>query len=161
MAERRLAALEAGQQIIELKHRYWRACDGKDPDGIRACFVPDATIDLGPLGTIDGVEGLITIYSAIALRRGDDGSYRVLDMHHGMHPEIELTSDVEARGRWSLRFRQLDLDARTERVGAIEYDDRYRWVDGAWRIAASRAHELWALVRPLPEDATITETIDE
>jgi hypothetical protein len=31
----------------------------------------------------------------------------VLDMHHGMHPEIEILSETGARGSWTLRFRQV------------------------------------------------------
>jgi hypothetical protein len=158
-AEQRLRALEDRQAITELKHRYWRACDGKDPDGMRACFVTSgAEIDFGPMGRFDGVDGLIDVYERVALRRHEDG-YRILDMHHGMHPVIEVSSETTASGRWTLRFRQIDVVARTERVGAVEYEDDYEVEDGQWRIARSRARELWAVMRPLPDSAVITEQI--
>jgi hypothetical protein len=156
--ERRLRLIEDRQAIIDLKHRYWRACDGKDPAGMRACFVArGAEIDFGPLGGLD-LDGLIDVYERIALQRHGDG-YRILDMHHGMHPVIEVASATEASGRWTMRFRQIDRVARTERVGAVEYDDAYRVENGRWRIARSQARELWAIVRPLPESAEITEKI--
>ncbi|GAA1267622.1 hypothetical protein GCM10009609_33410 [Pseudonocardia aurantiaca] len=34
-----LDALEAVQAITRMEYRYWRACDNKDPDGFRRCFV--------------------------------------------------------------------------------------------------------------------------
>jgi hypothetical protein len=36
--ERRLARQEAIQAIQTLKHAYLRACDGKDPEGVKDCF---------------------------------------------------------------------------------------------------------------------------
>jgi hypothetical protein len=157
--EERLRVIEDRQAIIELKHRYWRACDGKDPAGMRACFVTSgAEIDFGPMGRFEGVDGLIDIYERIALRRYE-GGYQILDMHHGMHPVIELTSAATASGRWTMRFRQIDVAARTERVGAVEYEDEYEVEDGRWRIARSQARELWAVMRPLSDSTEITEQI--
>lgn len=157
----RLAALEARTAITELKHRYWRACDGKDPVTMRACFVDEgADIDFGPLGRFEGADALIAIFERIALRRLDDGGYRILDMHHGMHEEVQVTSPTAARGRWTLRFRQVDRAARTQRVAAIEYDDDYRLETDGWRIARSHARELWSVVTPLANTAVIEERID-
>jgi hypothetical protein len=159
--ESRLHALEARTAIAELKHRYWRACDGKDPGAMRACFVDaDADIDFGPLGRFAGADALVAIFERIALHRLDDGGYRILDMHHGMHEELELTSPTTACGRWTLRFRQVDRAARTERVAAIEYDDDYRLERDGWRIARSHARELWSVVTPLADTAVIEEHID-
>jgi hypothetical protein len=158
---RRLDAFEARTAITELKHRYWRACDAKDPVSMRACFVDEgADIDVGPLGRFGDADALVAIFERIALRRLDDGSYRILDMHHGMHEELELTSPTTASGRWTLRFRQVDRVARTQRVAAVEYDDDYRLGRDGWRIARSHARELWSVVTPLADTATIEEHID-
>jgi len=43
--ESRIARLEDLRAIEMLKWRYLRACDRKQPDVVRACFVPDAVID--------------------------------------------------------------------------------------------------------------------
>jgi hypothetical protein len=159
-SEQRLRRIEDRQAIVELKYRYLRACDGKDPAGMRACFVTSgAQIDFGPMGRFDGVDGLLDIYERVALRRHEEG-YRILDMHHAMHPVIEVSSETTASGRWTMRFRQIDVVARTERVGAVEYEDDYEVDDGRWRIARSHARELWAVTRPLPDSAVITEQID-
>ena len=158
--EQRVAAIEAREAIVALKHRYWRACDGKDPEGMRDCFLADgAEIDFGPMGRFDDVDALVDVYRRVALQRHEHG-YRILDMHHGMHPEIEVAaSATTASGRWTLRFRQIDRKTRTERVGAVEYEDEYQVEDGRWRIARSRARERWAIVRQLPDSAVIAEQI--
>jgi hypothetical protein len=148
--EQRLAALENVQAITALKYRYWRACDAKDPDAMRACFVrAGARIEYGPMGSYDDVSGLIEIFTRIALRRLDDGRYAVLDMHHGLHPEITVLSPERATGRWTLHFRQVDNARGTERVSAGEYDDEYVVEDAGWRIAATTYRPRWTLERPL------------
>ena len=44
----------ARDAIEQLKYRYWRACDAKDPDGFRDCFVATGgELDFGPLGRPD------------------------------------------------------------------------------------------------------------
>lgn len=157
----RVEMLEARAAIVELKHRYWRACDGKDPAAMRACFVADgADIDFGPLGRFDGADALVAIFERIALHRLDDGGYRMLDMHHGVHEELELTSPTTASGRWTLQFRQVDRAARTQRLAAIEYHDDYRIEEGSWRIARSHARELWSTLTPLSDATVIEEHVD-
>lgn len=48
--EARLARLEAVEAIRRLKAHYFHCCDGKDPDGMAACFVSGAAdIDYGVL----------------------------------------------------------------------------------------------------------------
>ncbi len=157
--EQRIARLEAIEAITALKYRYWRACDGKDPVGFRSAFIATgAAIDFGPLGSFDDADPITDIYRAIALKK-QDGKYLILDMHHGLHPDIQLTSDTTASGSWTLRFRQLNLAERTEKVAAIEYDDRYVVEDGVWKIAACKATDLWSITRPLDDDAIVSENL--
>ena len=102
--------------IERLKYRYWRASDAKDIDAFRDCFVrTGARIDYGPLGTFDDADALTDIFRRVALHKVD-GRFAILDMHHGMHPDITLTTETTATGRWSLRFRQVNLLDRTETV---------------------------------------------
>ncbi|MGW5381260.1 SDR family NAD(P)-dependent oxidoreductase [Nocardia sp. NPDC003963] len=144
--------------IEHLKYRYWRACDAKDPAGIRACFVETgADIDFGPLGRFDA-DGLTQVFQDIALRT-HEGGHRILDMHHGMMPDITLLGAAEAVGSWTLRFTQLDLRARTQTLAAIEYDDRYVLENGEWRMSTCHSRTLWSVTQPLPPDATITDNI--
>lgn len=153
--EDRLAALEAVEEIKRVKYRYLRACDNKRPDEFRACFAPDAVLDYGEkLGSFTGVDGIARLFEAIALKQVE-GRYVVFDMHHALHPDIRLTGSDTADGDWSLRFRQVNLEHRTQTVGAIEYSDSYLRTDQGWRISRSEVRELWTMATPLPETATV------
>ena len=150
--EERIAALEAVEEIKRLKYRYLRACDRKQPEEFRACFVASgAVLDYGEkLGQFRDADGIRAVFEAIALKQVD-GHYVVLDMHHAVHPDIRVTSPTTAEGEWSLRFRQVNTERRTETVGAVEYSDSYEVEDGQWRIRRCAVRELWTMTTPLPE----------
>lgn len=158
--EQRIARLEAIEAIKSLKYRYLRACDLKQPDVFRESFVQKgASIDYGPqVGRFEDADGIAEVYRRVALER-QEGSYVVLDMHHGLHPEIEILSETEARGTWTLSYRRVSLNDRMQRVSTIEYDDRYEVENDAWRIRSCHVRTLWSLATPLPEDAEIVETL--
>lgn len=152
---RRLDDLDRVTAIQQLKYRYFRACDGKDAAAFRDCFVRSgARIDYGPLGRYDDAEPLAAIFGQVARHRVD-GRFVVFDMHHGTHPDITLTSPSTATGRWTLKFRQVNLLDRTETLMTGEYADEYVIEDGAWKMAASTLTERWRLRRPLGPDAEV------
>lgn len=153
--EARLEALEQIEAIKALKHRYFRACDAKDPDTFRACFIAQgADVDYGPLGGFTDADQIAAVFSRIALHKVD-GKPVILDMHHGMHPDIEITGPGAATGHWTLKFRQLNLIERTERLITGEYDDDYLIEDGVWKMARSHFRQLWSMVCPLADDAVV------
>lgn len=157
----RIAALEHIEAIKTLKYRYWRACDAKDPNGFRASFIASgARIDYGPLGSFDDVEPMVQIFTRIALRQVD-GRHVVFDMHHGMHPDITLTGDSTATGRWTLRFRQINLVAGTETVSTSEYFDEYVVEDGQWKMSSCVNRPIWSVTRPLDAAAVIVDSFEE
>lgn len=151
----RLTALETIEAIKALKHRYFRACDTKDPATLRSCFAAGARLDYGPLGRFDDADAMAAVFERIALHTVD-GKPAVLDMHHGLHPDITVDGE-RARGRWTLKFRQVNLVKQTELVLTGEYDDEYVYVpaDGAWKITASRFRPLWTITRPLGDDVIV------
>jgi hypothetical protein len=150
----RIANLERIQAICELKYRYWRACDAKDPNAMRDCFVRSgAKIEYGPMGSYDDAEPLVAVFTKIALRRLDDGRWAVLDMHHGLHPQITVHDPTHASGQWTLHFRQIDVAGAAERLSTGEYEDEYVVEDGHWRIAATTYAPRWTLSRPFGEAA--------
>lgn len=141
----------ARHAIEQLKYRYWRACDAKDPEGFRACFVRSGgVLDYGPLGRTDP-DAMVELFRRIALATAPDGGPRVLDMHHGFMPSIELTGPGRATGRWTLHFRQVDRVAGTETVSTGEYDDVYVLEDGRWVMAECLFTPGWSITRPLGE----------
>ena len=75
----RLERLEIVQAIERLKYRYWRACDAKDPDTFRDCFVKQgADIDYGPgLGAFHDREPLVEVFARLARRRPAAGGSRL------------------------------------------------------------------------------------
>ncbi|BAN47111.1 nuclear transport factor 2 family protein [Metapseudomonas resinovorans] len=137
--EQRLARLEALEAIRLLKHCYFNACDLKEVEAIRACFAEGAiVIDYGPLGTFGERDSFVALYQSMACNE------RVIDLHHGANPEIELTGEDEALGRWALYYFNLDAETgATRQLGGV-YQDRYRCIDGAWKIVETvfRAHSV-------------------
>ncbi|WP_137724861.1 nuclear transport factor 2 family protein [Prescottella subtropica] len=155
--EQRIADLERIEAIKNLKHRYLRACDAKDPETFRACFVDrGARIDYGPLGQFDDADPIAEIFRSIALQKVD-GRHVILDMHHAFHPEITLHGDESASGKWTLAFRQVNLIDNTETVRSIEYVDEYVVENGAWKMSACASNVLWSMTRPLGEGTVVTE----
>lgn len=152
-----LASIEA---IKAMKHRYWRACDNKDPDGFRSCFIrKGADVDYGPaLGKHDDIEPIIQAFIEIALRKVD-GQYNVLDMHHGLMPEITMVAPTEATGRWTLLFRQVNVEAGTDTSMTGEYDDRYVIEDGEWKMSKCHFRPLWTITRKLADTDTILQML--
>ena len=149
--------LEQIEAIKTLKYRYWRACDAKDPQGFRAAFIAKgATLDYGRLGRFDDVEPMAQIFTQFALQKVD-GKHVIFDMHHGLHPDITLTSDTTATGRWTLRFRQVNLIDNIETVSTGEYYDEYVIEDGEWKTSHCAFTETWSVTRPLDPAAVVTE----
>lgn len=153
--EQRLSRLEAIKEIERLKYRYLRACDRKDPDAIRECFVRDgAELDYGPLGKLTGRDALVEVFTNLALRR-ESGTWLYHDVHHGHHPDIDVLDDASATGRWTLSFLRVNLEAGAVEQASIEYHDSYVVEDGAWKIRSSRVTPLTSFSQPLAEAARV------
>ena len=154
------AETRARAAIEQLKYRYWRACDAKDPRGFRECFVASGgQLDFGPLGRTDP-DSMVGIFKHIALATASDGGPRILDMHHGFMQSITLDpagSDgqpTRATGTWTLHFRQVDRDKGTETISTGEYADAYVIEDGRWVMAECLFTPGWSITRSL-DGATV------
>lgn len=131
--ERRLRALEDAEAIRTLKHRYFFACDRKDPKTMRACFVDRGVhIDYGKIGTFDDADALVKVYTEIACHP------HMVEMHHGANPQIEVLDETRARGTWSLAYFLINTRDRTLTQLAGYYEDEYRKEGGAWKISRTR-----------------------
>lgn len=122
----------------------------------RESLVTGSEVDYGPLGTTDA-DSMCAIFRRFALDTDADGKYTVLDMHHGMHPVITLTAPGEATGRWTLRFRSLNLTTQTETVLSGEYDDVYVLEDDQWKIQRTTFRANWRMTRPITADTHIEQ----
>jgi acetyl esterase/lipase len=132
-------ALAAIESIRQLKARYFRLMDTKQWDAMAAVFARNARLFDEESQT--GWTGRDAIAAGLA---------RVLakarTVHQGHMPEIELLSDTEARGVWSMNdwvdTPEFTLD------GWGHYHERYVFEDGAWRIADERISRLRVVRTP-------------
>jgi hypothetical protein len=142
--ERRIAALEDVEAIKRLKYAYWRCLDQKRWDELAACFTEDATVSYGGgdyrFAGRDAIIGFLS--KALSRESGSVG------IHHGHHPEIELTGPATARGQWALyNYLFNEGQQRGVREGAF-YDDEYVKVGGRWLLLHTGYtyvfHEEWS-----------------
>ena len=130
--ERRVRALEDVHAITQLKHRYFRLLDHGEWDALRECFTDDVEThyESGHYRYAGIDEAMRFLSESLDGLRGN-GRWGI---HLGHHPEIELVSETEALGRWTLHAPSMDRGSG--RVGRQEsfYEDEYRKVGDAWRI---------------------------
>lgn len=131
--QRRLQRLEDAEAIRTLKHRYFFCCDRKDPAGMRACFADGPVhIDYGAVGTFDRADALVKVYTEIACHD------HMVEMHHGMNPQIEVLDESRATGKWSLHYFLINTQTQGITQLAGYYEDEYRRIGGAWKISKTR-----------------------
>lgn len=116
------------RRIEELKYAYVRCLDQKDWDGMVELFVPDATAAYS--GGKYHYEGRDAIVEFMRTNMSRDSFHTSHRMHH---PEITLDGD-RASAIWAMEDVNVDPEWDFFLVGAGFYEDRYRKVDGAWRI---------------------------
>lgn len=132
--ERRIARLEAESEIRRLKARYLNACDAKDIDAIRECYIEKgAEIVFPPIGTFHDREGLVEIFTQLA------ATTPIIDSHQAHNAEINVIDENNAEARWSLAFVTYHPELKTFRLLSNFYHDRYVRTEKGWRIAYSRS----------------------
>lgn len=150
--ERRLQALEDLNAIKDLKARYLRACDRKQPDQMRECFVPKgALIEADGFPAFHDREDWVQLFTELAVNNPN-----IMDMHHGQNPQIALTGADSASGVWDLHFTQINVKERTVVNMAGEYRDEYLRQDGRWLIQSSKFRQTSFLMRKVGEDGSET-----
>ncbi len=144
--EARLQRLEDDRAIRDLKARYLRACDTKDPETVRDCLLPEgAVIAYDGFPPFDNRDAFIAVYAEMGCAPG------IFDIHHGASGVIEFDDSDTARGRWSLLFHNINLASRTLTQMGVEYDDVYVKRDGRWWIAQTRSRRLSCLIHTVDE----------
>ncbi|MEC3948181.1 nuclear transport factor 2 family protein [Sphingobium sp. HWE2-09] len=147
----RLQLLEDKEAIRLLKSRYLRACDLKQPDAVRDCFLPNAVrIAYQGFPIFTDRDAFVATYESMACQGG------VYDIHHAANWDISVTGPDEARGIWSLNFRTILTGPRQVTRLAVEYDDLYRRQDGRWWIAETTSRVTSVLTEQIGEDGSLT-----
>ncbi len=130
----RIRRIEDIEDIKRLKARYWYACDHKDVEQVRECFM-DGPIEIdyaGSTGKVAHRDALRDVFAKVALRP------EIVELHHGGPPRIELVDETRARGVWSLYYHVMDTERRTVNHVGGYYHDEYAKVGGEWRICKTR-----------------------
>jgi bile-acid 7alpha-dehydratase len=129
--EVRMKHSEDIEAIKRLKYKYLRCLDSKLRDELAECFTEDATTSYSSgKYSFQGRETIMQF-----LREGLGPT--MISMHHGHHPEIEITSDTTARGIWALEDYLIITQANTGLRGAAFYRDEYVKVNGEWKIKST------------------------
>ena len=122
--------------IKRTKAEYFYFIDTKQWEKLRDVFTDDVDFDSAKEGEyqFDGVEGFIGYVSKNLVT--------ATTIHHGHMPMIDLTGNGEASVIWAMMDYVENPETPRKFVGYGHYHERYRLVDGKWRIAAWRISRL-------------------
>ena len=147
-----LATLVAIEQIKRLKARYLRLMDTNDWESFRDIFTEDAVFDVG--GALEespdeAARGEPIVGRSAIVDYVSSGIDPLTSAHHGHMPEIDVLTSDEATGIWALAdiLRAPPGAPFVQFRGYGHYHERYRYVEGAWRIAALRITRLMVETR--------------
>ena len=146
----RLQQLEDDRAIRDLKMRYLRASDAKDPETMRDCFLPEAKILFDGFPPFDARDPFIEIY-----RQMGCGAH-IFDIHQGGTGIIEFENNARATGWCALYFHNINLEQRALTQMGVEYQDIYEKRDGRWWIAESRSSRKSCLIHSVDEAGQAT-----
>lgn len=155
--ERTLQRLWDLEEIKQLKSRYFQAVDEKDFEAFETLFTEDAVVDFsGEIPHRIGHNGLREADADPAAWRVRGGAAagaviaesvrELVTVHQGHDPQIEWAGDDDATGRWSMS--DIMVFEHETMYGFGHYLERYRRIDGSWRIAElvlTRLRVEWAL----------------
>lgn len=131
--ETRLRKLEDVEAIRRLKARYLACCDLKDPQGMRDCFASGLVrIDYGEIGVFENRDQLAVIFEQLGCHP------HIVEMHHGVNPQIDVLDETQARGTWGLHYQMINTCSCVITQLGAHYEDEYRKIDGHWKISATR-----------------------
>lgn len=138
---RRVQRLEDLAEIRALKARYLRGCDLKLPEVVRDTLAPEgATIAYDGFPAFNDRDAFVKIFQEMGCVPG------IFDIHHATNAELELTSQDEATGAWSLNFQSINLAAKTVTQMGVEYQDRYIRKDGRWWISQTKTKRTSCII---------------
>ena len=146
--EARIRALEDAEAIRSLKARYLACCDAKDPVGMRGCFADGPVkIDYGVIGCFETADPLVEVFKQIGCHP------HMVEMHHGVNPQIKLLGVDHAEGRWGLHYQLINTQDNTLTQLGAYYEDEYRKTAAGWKMSATRCVVTSTLVLKLSAEA--------
>ena len=127
--------VEDWRAIYELKARYCRLMDTKQWDAWRDLFTEDYELDVTEGTDLPVIKG-----RAAALDRVLSSIRHAVTVHQVHTPEIRIDGDA-ASGIWAMQDRVIFPNGMSL-TGYGHYHDRFRRVEGQWRIAALKLTRL-------------------
>jgi SnoaL-like domain len=134
VVERRLARLEAINELNELKWRYSAYCDDRyNPEGISSLFTDDGVWEATLFGRHEGREAIKEFFASI-------GSTIQWAFHGLTNPSVLVADDGRsAVGRWySIVLASMSRDEGQDGLDSVvmtaHYDDRFVLQEGEWRL---------------------------
>jgi SnoaL-like domain len=144
--EERLQRLEDDRAIRDLKARYLRCCDLRDPEGVRDTLLPEgAVIAYEGFPAFDNRDGFVEVFRQMGCQPG------IHDIHHATNGVISFESPTRATGLWSLHFKTIILANRSVTEMGLEYSDVYVKQDDRWWIAETRTKRTLFLGQTVSE----------
>ncbi|MBV6416414.1 MAG: Bile acid 7-alpha dehydratase [Steroidobacteraceae bacterium] len=130
------------EAIRKLKARYFRCMDQKRWDELAEVFAHDAVCQWDPQPDVLHGREAITAY----IRAGIE---KLVTVHHGHMPEIEITGPRTAHGIWAMSDLVVGEDFHLEGFG--HYEEDYVKEGDGWRIRRLRLTRLRVDVRKKSE----------
>lgn len=140
-----LEVMLAEREITRVMLQYARGIDGRDFDGVRGCFHPDARVEYGDYWRGDLDETIAFLSSTLTrLQR---------TLHAFTPPWIELDlgagrAECETRSVNSVLHPPDDAGVSLQNVTGSLYRDVFERRDGRWRIVHRRNESLWQVNVP-------------
>jgi len=130
LLRREIQVLKDIEAIKQLKGRYFRCIDCELWDELADGFTEDAVTNYNNGREHYEGRGAIMEFLRSTL------DMPVLTMHQGHHPEITITGETTAVGKWALEDYIITLKNRGIQCAAF-YQDEYVKVDGQWKIKST------------------------
>ena len=116
--------------IQNLKYAYFRHLDLKEFQELGDLLTDDVTAAYGDAPTpLQGRDAVVSFLTEAM------SSLAMVTVHHGHHPEIDVSDDGTATGTWYLLDRVILLEHDLEIGGTAFYEDTYVRTEGGWRIS--------------------------
>ena len=142
------------EKIKQLKARYLRGLDTNNWEVFAGSMSEDCTgrYNSGKL-SFDKRDDIVDF-----MRENLSGD-KVITLHQGHQPEIEILDEETARGSWYLQDIVIHLEAGVRIYGSAIYQDEYRKEDGQWKICATGYQRVFEAMEPIGEGHAITESM--
>ncbi|MBD2859215.1 nuclear transport factor 2 family protein [Spongiibacter sp. KMU-158] len=157
MSEITLEHLVEMEAIKQLKYRYLRAVDCHDWELLASTLTEDcdARYDGGKYTFGNRAE-------LIAGLKGHMDSPQVLTMHNCHHPEISITDDKSATGKWYLQDLVFNKEQNWMLFGTAIYQDQYRKENGQWLLCHTEYERIFETINaPIPASLSFTHSMFE